>query len=690
MVRSIQSVSLLLILFSLSFSSGHSIPLAGPYLQSMTSERVTIMWETENPSLGTVEYGKDQLLHTAQEVEAATTHKVHLPDLQPSTLYAYRCRWEEHLTETFTFRTPPKELSRPLRIALLGKTHNQPEVTRTISDLIMSHQPDLLLHTGNLLTNPNDPTQWHEQFFQPMRSLLRSIPLFIIPGEQEQDSHSFSHYIDLPGEECYGSYDFGPVHFIILNSTQPGDPSSEQYQWLEQDLKNNFQPWTIVLFHHPLFPVSQSDISEVSQTWQPLFQKYQVPLVITGHDPYYMRSYPIGSVNHNDTQQGVYHLTTGDNGMNPDLPSNQNAAAYHANVHHWLLLEFRDTRITGTMYNLQGRRLDTFVIDPQNHISPTEFVSYEMLTMENDLRQWSQSFQTVSAEKEIVELHGKVEINNPFRIPIVGEIEWRNSDQWTIVPKKETITLATGAPLQFEFTAYTQSENIYPHPSLHLHIDDYQPQKGKQGYPLGFRNNQIVLHPFKVHKKISIEAVRAATDITLDGIPHESEWQNAKSLQNFYTDKHATVPPRNTQAFFLHNDQHLYLHINATQNPAAYYSSQFQGKNDASLKNNENVRVQLTQGDQTYVFLVTPQGETMEWARSNEDWNTDWKAAVQQYEEGWNAEIMIPKKIFSDSNERIYVDILRHDVVTKQVYVLSPSFQQEASPEKQMAELLFN
>lgn len=64
-----------------------------------------------------------------------------------------------------------------------------------------------------------------------------------------------------------------------------------QSKWLENTLKNNPNRWTVVTHHHPVYSAAAGrDNSEVRNSWQPLYDKYHVDLVLQGHDHAYLRT----------------------------------------------------------------------------------------------------------------------------------------------------------------------------------------------------------------------------------------------------------------------------------------------------------------------------------------------------------------------------------------------------------------
>jgi hypothetical protein len=87
------------------------------------------------------------------------------------------------------------------------------------------------------------------------------------------------------------SSDWGPVHFIQLNSEQYLNAGSKQHTWLEADLKRvdrTKTPWVVVSLHRPVFVDSndsgdQASASTIRKGIEPLMVKYQVDLVLAGH-----------------------------------------------------------------------------------------------------------------------------------------------------------------------------------------------------------------------------------------------------------------------------------------------------------------------------------------------------------------------------------------------------------------------
>ncbi len=85
-----------------------------PYLQNVTPDGITVMWETTEPVVGTVEFGEaGSFRGRATEPEPRTIHEVHIAGLEASTKYDYRVRYADRILAPASFTTAP-HLARPI------------------------------------------------------------------------------------------------------------------------------------------------------------------------------------------------------------------------------------------------------------------------------------------------------------------------------------------------------------------------------------------------------------------------------------------------------------------------------------------------------------------------------------------------------------------------------------------------
>ena len=100
----------------------------------------------------------------------------------------------------------------------------------------------------------------------------------------------------------YHSFDFGNIHYLILATEDIYDVNSHQYNFAVNDLQAaSSDPnidWIIAAFHKPLYntPCSSSSCNDEDlfrDIYHPLFDLFDVDLVLNGHAHNYVRFFPI-------------------------------------------------------------------------------------------------------------------------------------------------------------------------------------------------------------------------------------------------------------------------------------------------------------------------------------------------------------------------------------------------------------
>ena len=94
------------------------------------------------------------------------------------------------------------------------------------------------------------------------------------------------------------------VRFFALDSNYMDKP---QLDWVEAELKKSTSEWKIAFFHHPLYSSGKTHGSslDLRSQLEPLFMKYGVSVVFTGHDHFYERV---------KVQNGIYYWVCGAGG----------------------------------------------------------------------------------------------------------------------------------------------------------------------------------------------------------------------------------------------------------------------------------------------------------------------------------------------------------------------------------------
>ena len=153
---------------------------------------------------------------------------------------------------------------------------------------------------GDNLYGSERPQDFVKKFERPYQALLEDkVEFYAALGNHDDQNQIFYKPFNLGGKR-YRTFKKGDVRFFVLDSNYL-DP--EQLKWLEQELQGAGSDWKIAYFHHPMYTsATRGPVIELRAALEPLFIKYNVDVVFSGHEHVYERIYP---------QKGIYYFTEG-------------------------------------------------------------------------------------------------------------------------------------------------------------------------------------------------------------------------------------------------------------------------------------------------------------------------------------------------------------------------------------------
>lgn len=154
-----------------------------------------------------------------------------------------------------------------------------------------------------------------------------------------------------------GRYYRRAVRGVELYLLDSNSIDSRQTSWLRRSLSRSRARWKIAVLHHPPFNCgAHGPHGQVFARWVPLFERYRVRLVLSGHDHNYQRFAP---------RRGVRYVIHG--GGNPNnLYALRRCRSGHPRQrarrveHGFLYLVVRGDRLDGYAVTPAGRRTDHF------------------------------------------------------------------------------------------------------------------------------------------------------------------------------------------------------------------------------------------------------------------------------------------------------------------------------------------
>jgi len=295
----------------------------GPWLNWVTPDAISVLWETAGSTLGSVEWSEDFAFDNI-ETEAASGdhHEVRITGLEPDTVYAYRVKSDDEIGEIYSFRTAP-DVSVPFEFAVWGDNQDGPDIFADVVDRIEAAQPDFAVSVGDIVQTGTE-NNYRNELLDPLLDLTLEVPFLVAAGNHERlfdgDASLFERHLAQPGDEHCFSWIYGGAFFLFID-TELSVVSGPQMTCIEDALQSPefaASDVQIALFHYPpriefwAFYFYGDDLvydgdDEIRNLLEPAFDTAGVDLVLNGHNHLYAHT-PAG------TYSNVTWVTTGGGG----------------------------------------------------------------------------------------------------------------------------------------------------------------------------------------------------------------------------------------------------------------------------------------------------------------------------------------------------------------------------------------
>lgn len=215
---------------------------------------------------------------------------------------------------------------------------------------------DFVAMVGDNLYGSERPQDFTKKFEIPYRPLLETgVKFYGALGNHDAREQRFYKLFNMDGKLYYTIKPKADVRFFFLESTYP---VPEQIQWVENELKNSDSDWKIAVFHHPLYSSGDRHGSDLRlrEVLEPLFLKYNVSVVLNGHDHFYERIKP---------QKGIQYFVVGSGGKlrsgNIDRRSGLTAKGFDTDL-AFMAAEIVDDQMYFNAISRSGQIVDSGVL----------------------------------------------------------------------------------------------------------------------------------------------------------------------------------------------------------------------------------------------------------------------------------------------------------------------------------------
>jgi 3',5'-cyclic AMP phosphodiesterase CpdA len=189
-----------------------------------------------------------------------------------------------------------------VRFAVIGDSgtgdRDEYDVAKQMESYWQKVKFDFVIMLGDNIYGGHSPQDFVRKFEQPYKPLLDAgVKFYASLGNHDNpDDERLYKPFNMGGQRYY-NFKKGDIAFFALDSNYM-DPA--QLSWVEQNLRNSQAKWKICFFHHPLYSDGKSHGPDMDLRAQlaPLFQRYGVNVVFSGHEHVYERLKPENNINY--------------------------------------------------------------------------------------------------------------------------------------------------------------------------------------------------------------------------------------------------------------------------------------------------------------------------------------------------------------------------------------------------------
>jgi hypothetical protein len=322
--------------FNLKLSGNTTLPATsvdrGPYLNTGTSSSMIVKWRTTQNTDAKVYYGTTagNLTMVATNPAFGTDHEVQLTGLNAATVYYYAvgcsgATLTPQSNSNYLKTSPLQGKKGNYKFWVVGDAGmgdaNQKNAKAGFLNYIGNTHIDGWIWCGDNAYDNGYDSQYQSNVFSnnTYENELKHFVVWPAPGNHDYNNHipfspapAYYDIFTLPtaaeaggvasGTEKYYSYNYGNIHFIVLDSYDEGRNTTDPMAiWLTNDLAANTMPWTIAYWHHPPYTKGShnsdnsnfldGELPEIRQNIIPIIENGGVDLVLNGHSHCYERSF---------------------------------------------------------------------------------------------------------------------------------------------------------------------------------------------------------------------------------------------------------------------------------------------------------------------------------------------------------------------------------------------------------------
>jgi hypothetical protein len=195
-----------------------------------------------------------------------------------------------------------------VRFVVIGDTGTGTEQQHELAQVMLRYRQvfpfEFVLMMGDNMYGSEKTVDYKNKFEDVYKPLLdQKVKFYAALGNHDDSNQRFYEFFNMDGQEYY-KFSKGNVSFYSLNSNYM---DKKQIDWMNEKFAADTSEWKVAYFHHPPYSsgAAHGSDTKLREVVEPMFVKYGVNVVFTGHEHFYERIKP---------QQGVYYFISGSGG----------------------------------------------------------------------------------------------------------------------------------------------------------------------------------------------------------------------------------------------------------------------------------------------------------------------------------------------------------------------------------------
>jgi hypothetical protein len=253
-----------------------------------------------------------------------------------------------------------------VKFVLIGDTGTGTEKQKELADLLLRSRQsfpfEFVLLVGDNLYGGEKPADYKMKFEDVYRPLIdQQVKFYAALGNHDEPAQRFYEHFNMDGKEYY-RFTRGNVAFYALNSNYM---DKKQIDWLQSELAKDQTEWKVAFFHHPPYSSGGKHGSDTSlrEIVEPIFTRYNVNVVMAGHEHFYERIKP---------QKGVFYFISGAGGKlrkgDVKRGSSLTAKAYDDDM-SFMLVEIAKNSMHFQVLSRTGQTVDSGALPRQKTVA---------------------------------------------------------------------------------------------------------------------------------------------------------------------------------------------------------------------------------------------------------------------------------------------------------------------------------